>query len=117
MSANAIMDGLKRGSEAELESIKQLRKRMCTILNNMEVECYRRGDALSELEKGMRAGSHVDENTEGLLAEIQALKDQNAALHKEIRAWQLKAAAAHRNPQQSVSCHLTFLGSQNDLVD
>lgn len=110
MSANAIMEGLKRGSEAEHEFVKQLREVMCTILNRMVVECYGRGDALDELKERMRDGGHTHETTEGLLAEIQALKDEKAVLQGDIRAWQLKAAAAHRSPQQSVSRHLKFLG-------
>lgn len=92
MSAKAIIEGLKQGSDAELEFVKQLRKGLCTILNGMEVECYRRGDALGELEEDLQEDGHLRPSEEELRAEIHTLTNEREKLCQENKMWRLKVA-------------------------
>lgn len=54
MSSFAVIGAVRKSSATETDLIKQLRERMLTLLDGMEVERCGRGDALDELEQGLR---------------------------------------------------------------
>lgn len=54
--------------------------------DGMQVECYRRGNALSDLEQGLQDEDHLNQPTEDLPAVIQTLKQEKSILNDEIKA-------------------------------
>jgi hypothetical protein len=51
MPPDAIITALKQGNALELEFVKKLKEGLDVIVDGMQTECYKRGDALDELRK------------------------------------------------------------------
>jgi hypothetical protein len=104
MSPRTIIEGLQNGSAAELEFISQLREGMCTLLNGMEAECYRRGDALDELKQSLLAGGLLQQPTESLQTELESVKAEKAALQDENRVLRRRFEKAQAAQQNVCAC-------------
>ena len=98
MSTYHDINALKQSSVAEIDFIKQLREGLSPILNGMEVESYRRGDAL---EQRLRGGGYLRHSTGDLEVKVRQLETEENRL--------LRRQAEVVNAAQQIVSALSFI--------